>query len=132
MPQNGSSQIVGRPRDEAERGQADEQTFVRAGVLEHAVPDEQQTSDEQRQRDARHEEERLGIEPRHVPEPRRQQDGVTLLRAGRVASAPFTLAAAAAARLKPASTLPGPPPNRSDNVYGEVIRATAKRSTPPP
>ena len=70
------------PGDDAERREAVEEPPVRRRVLEHAMTDQEQAGDEQRQRPARHEEERLRVEPRHVPQPRREQHAVALLRFG--------------------------------------------------
>ena len=56
--------------------------MVCAGIVEDAMPYEQEAGDEERQRRARHHEERLGVEPGHMSEARAQEDEVTGLHFG--------------------------------------------------
>ena len=61
---------------------------MRVRLLEDAMPDQQQPGDEERERDVRHDEERLPVEPRHVPQAGGEQDEIARLRPRRIQSGP--------------------------------------------
>jgi hypothetical protein len=68
------------PRDDAEHDRREERPRVGARVVEQPVPHGQHPCDEQDQRRARQPAERLAVEPRHVIQPRGQQQRVVGLR----------------------------------------------------
>ena len=65
--------VPGEPRRHAEHDHDAKHADVGERLVEHAVPDEQEADDEERQRRAWHEKERLRVKPRHVREARGEQ-----------------------------------------------------------